>query len=247
MHGNCVALTWQLLVQAQQGSERAQQQEGPREDPVKVSHVGAPVRDGLTQSLQDSKPQPSRLTRSLSGIAAEAGSAVLASALREAAPMLQQPGASELVGHRSGPLDILAAAHQRLSQPSPFAQVATSYLRRRGAPEPLTGAMQAGRDEVDLAELRVSWAAGVAGGRQWSGRPGHRLRHGSGHHAGWVRSWILLSCGWAGQHFSQGWKLRSKGSQACSYLRQGNAWHTVVRVAAGHAGCKRWTGPLSYG
>ena len=135
-----------------QDGTRPQQQEGPREDPVKVSHVGAPARDGLSQTAGDSKP--SCLPRSLSGIAAEAGSAVLASALREAGPMLQQPGVSDLVAHGSGPLDILAAAHHRLSQPSPFAQVATSYLRRRGAPEP-------GGDEVDLAELRVSWAAGV--------------------------------------------------------------------------------------
>ena len=89
--------------------------------------------------------------------------------------MLQQPGASELVEHGSGPLDILAAAHHRLSQPSPFAQVATSYLRRRGAPEPVTGAMQAGSNEVDLAELRVSWAAGVGGGWQRSGGLGQGL------------------------------------------------------------------------
>ena len=140
-----------------QGSDRPQQLEGHRDDPVKVSHVGGPVRDGLSQTVGDSKTQPSPLSRSLSGIAAEAGSAVLASALREAGPMLQQPGVSDLVEHGSGPLDVLAAAHQRLNQPSPFA---TSYLRRRGAPEPGTGARQAGSDELDFAELRVSWAAG---------------------------------------------------------------------------------------
>ena len=133
--------------------------------------MGAPARDGVSHIVGASKSQPGRLPRSLSGIAAEAGSAVLASALREAGPMLQRPAASDLVQHGSGPLDILAAAHQRLSQPSPFAQAATSYFRRQGAPEAGTGALQAGSNEVDLTDLRVSWAAGVDGGRQRSGGP----------------------------------------------------------------------------
>ena len=177
-----------MLLQAQQGNPRPQQQEGHREDPVKVSHAGPPVRDGLSHTVGDSKTQPGRLPRSLTGIAAEAGSDVLASALREAGPMLQQPEVSDLVEHGSGPLDILAAAHHRLNQPSPFAQVATSYLRRQGAPESGTGAGEAGSDELDFAELRVSWAAGAMVEGVDLAVHGHRLRPGSRHLAGLVRN-----------------------------------------------------------
>ena len=226
-----------------QGRERPQQEKGPREDPVKVSHVGAPVRDGLSQTVGDSKAQPSRLASSLSGIAAEAGSAVLASALREAGPMLQQPGVSDLVQHGSGPLDILAAAHQRLSQPSPFAQVATSYLRRQGGTELGMGAMQAGSDEVDFAELRVSWAAWVDGGRHgWWGAA-----------CDMAVGTMQAECGLEFTGLWVDWEaypIRGllKVGQACIYLRLGIAWHTIVKLAvrrttvkwaAGHAVCRR--------
>ena len=220
-----------------QGDDRPQQQEGHRGEPVKVSHVGAPVRDGPSQTGGASTTQPGRLPRSLSGIAAEAGSVVLASALREAGPMLQQPGVSDLVEHGSGPLDILAAAHHRLNQPSPFAQVATSYLRRRGAPEPEMGASQAEGGEVDFAELRVSWAAGVVvEGRGLAGTNAACDLTPST-----IQAWcgIYWAVGGLGSilHRSLSWKL--KVSQACICLRLRNAWQTVVKLTGGQAACKQ--------